>query len=176
MATEQEKNRRTAEQLRLIDDDFLRLYFNDNPDGVRFMLSVILQRNDLKVLHSETQSEYRSLAGRSITLDIYAEDQLGKKYNIEVQRADTGASPKRARFHSSMLDTKLLKKKEKFDLLSETFVIFITENDVMGRVLSLYHFDRRGEETGEYLGDETHIIFVNGAYENPNDSIGRLMH
>lgn len=75
-----------------------------------------------------------------------------------------------------MLDTKLLKKKEKFDQFSETFVIFITENDVMGRDLPLYHFDRRCEETGEYLGDEAHIIFVNGAYENPNDSIGRLMH
>lgn len=75
-----------------------------------------------------------------------------------------------------MLDTKLLKKKEKFDQFSETFVMFITENDVMGRDLPLYHFDRRCEETGEYLGDEAHIIFVNGAYENPNDSIGRLMH
>lgn len=75
-----------------------------------------------------------------------------------------------------MLDTKLLKKKEKFDQLSETFVMFITENDVMGRDLPLYHFDRRCEETGEYLGDEAHIIFVNGVYENPNDSIGRLMH
>ncbi len=42
--------------------------------------------------------------------------------------------------------------------------------------MPLYHFDRRCEETGEYLGDEAHIIFVNGAYENPNDSIGRLMH
>lgn len=110
MATGQKKNRRTAKQLRLIDDDFLRLYFNDNPDGVRFILSVILQRNDLKVIHSETQSEYRSLAGHSITLDIYAEDQLGKKYNIGVQRSDAGASPKRARFHSNILDTKLLKK------------------------------------------------------------------
>lgn len=75
-----------------------------------------------------------------------------------------------------MLDTKLLKKKEKFDQFSETFVMFITENDVMRRDLPLYHFDRRCEETGEYLGDEAHIIFVNGAYENPNDSIGRLMH
>ena len=46
----------------------------------------------------------------------------------------------------------------------------------MGSDLPLYHFDRRCEETGEYLGDEAHIIFVNGAYENPNDSIGRLMH
>lgn len=75
-----------------------------------------------------------------------------------------------------MLDTKLLKKKEKFDQFSETLVMFITENDVMRRDLPLYHFDRRCEETGEYLGDEAHIIFVNGAYENPNDSIGRLMH
>lgn len=131
----------------MIDDDFLRLYFNNNPDGVRSILSVILQRNDLKILRSETQSKYRSLSGRSITLDIYAENQFGKKYNIEVQRADTGASSKRARFHSSMLDTKLLKKKEKFDLLSETFVIFIIENDVMSRDLALYHFDRRCEET-----------------------------
>ena len=37
MATEQEKNRRVAEQLRLIDDDFLRLYFNDNPEGVEYL-------------------------------------------------------------------------------------------------------------------------------------------
>lgn len=176
MTTEQEKNRRAAEQLRLIDDDFLRLYFNDNPDGIKYVLDVILQRQDLKVIRSETQSEYRSLSGRSIALDIYAEDQLGKKYNIEVQRADAGASPKRARFHSSMLDTKLLKKNEKFDLLPETYVIFITENDVMGHGLPLYHFDRRCEETGDYIGDEAHILFVNGSYQNPNNSIGRLMH
>lgn len=79
MATEQEKNRRVAEQLRLIDDDFLRLYFNDNPEGVEYILNILLERQDLKVLHSETQCEYRSLSGRSISLDIYAEDTNGKK-------------------------------------------------------------------------------------------------
>ena len=80
MATEQEKNRRVAEQLRLIDDDFLRLYFNDNPEGVEYILNILLERQDLKVLHSETQCEYRSLSGRSISLDIYAEDTNGKRY------------------------------------------------------------------------------------------------
>ena len=48
MATEQEKNRRVAEQLRLIDDDFLRLYFNDNPEGVEYILNILLERQDLK--------------------------------------------------------------------------------------------------------------------------------
>jgi len=27
-----------------------------------------------------------------------------------------------------------------------------------------------------YLEDDSHIIYVNGAYQNPDDSIGRLMH
>ena len=94
--------------MRLIDDDFLRLYFNDNPEGVEYILNILLERHDLKVLHSETQCEYRSLSGRSVSLDIYAEDIDGKRYNIEIQRADSGAISKRARFHSSMLDTKLL--------------------------------------------------------------------
>ena len=96
MATEQEKNRRVAEQLRLIDDDFLRLYFNDNPEGVEYILNILLERQDLKVLHSETQCEYRSLSGRSISLDIYAEDTNGKRYNIEIQRAEQ---------HQSVLDS-----------------------------------------------------------------------
>ena len=44
MATEQEKNRRVAEQLRLIDDDFLRLYFNNNPEGVEYILNILLEQ------------------------------------------------------------------------------------------------------------------------------------
>ena len=54
--------------------------------------------------------EYKSpiTDGRSIELDIYAEDKEGKIYDIEVQRADSGADVHRARFHSSMLDTKML--------------------------------------------------------------------
>ena len=166
MATEQEKNRRVAEQLRLIDDDFLRLYFNDNPEGVEYILNILLERQDLKVLHSETQCEYRSLSGRSISLDIYAEDTNGKRYNIEIQRADSGATPKRARFHSSMLDTKLLQKKEPFRNLAETFVIMLTEHDIMKHGLPLYHYDRICRETGAYLEDDSHIIYVNGAYQN----------
>lgn len=35
-------------------------------------------------------------------LDIHAVDTVGKKYNIEVQRADKGAGAKRARYNSSV--------------------------------------------------------------------------
>lgn len=51
---------------------------------------------------------------------------------IEIQRADKGADPKRARYHSSILDAHLLRPNDDFKDLPETYVIFITGNDVIG--------------------------------------------
>lgn len=43
-----------------------------------------------------------------IILDIYATDNEQKEYDIEIQRVDSGAKPKRARYHSSLLDANIL--------------------------------------------------------------------
>ena len=58
--------------------------------------------------------------------------------------------------------------------LPESYVIFITENDIFKKGKSLYKIDRYvdGEEL---FNDETHIIYVNGEYKG-NDPIGDLMH
>lgn len=64
-------------------------------------------------------------------MDIYAVDKDGKKYNIEIQRSDIGASPERARFHSSIMDSNSLKVSQGYRELVETYVIFITETDVL---------------------------------------------
>lgn len=50
-----------------------------------------------------------------------------------MQRADKGADRKRARYHSGILDAHLLQPGEDYSELPETFVIFITENDVFGK-------------------------------------------
>lgn len=54
--------------------------------------------------------------------------------------------------------------------------IFITKNDVLGSGLPLYHIDRVVKETGLPFGDGSHIIYVNGSYQNVNDPIGKLVH
>lgn len=98
---------------RLLDDDFMTIVFDRNIEATELVLKIILSRADLKVLEVIAQREYKSpiTGGRSIELDIYAEDAESKIYDIEVQRADDGADVHRARFHSSMLDTKMLKEK-----------------------------------------------------------------
>lgn len=53
-------------------------------------------------------------------------------------------------------------------------MIFITERDVLGRQLPLYHIDRTIRKPGEPFDDGSHLIYVNGAYSG-DDDIGQLM-
>ena len=64
---------------------------------------------DLFVTEVTTQKEIRNPYGRSVRLDIEAADSTGRRFNVEVQRSDRGAVPQRARYYSSMMDTRLLK-------------------------------------------------------------------
>ena len=176
-------------KFRLFDDDFMAKVFEDDIEATEFLLRTILQRDDLVVTESKGQVSVRNLRGRSVRLDIKATDRDGRLYNVEVQRADKGAGAKRARYYSSILDANALlpgkrkkdnavppeKEEHDFDALPETYVIFITENDVLSGNLPLYHIERRIEELGLAFGDESHIIYVNGKYRG-NDAIGRLMH
>nr|WP_300791410.1 PD-(D/E)XK nuclease family transposase [uncultured Acetatifactor sp.] len=165
-------------ELSLLDDNLMTLVFDRNIEATELLLNVILQRNDLKVLEVVGQREYKNpmSGGRSITIDIYAVDGNGKVYDVEVQHAPEGADPHRARFHSSMVDTKMLKAGQKFKEIHDSYVIFITASDVMGAGRALYHVNRVIEETGTYFGDGSHIIYVNGSYKDDNDPVGRLMH
>ena len=166
------------EKLCLLDDNLMTLVFDRNIEATELLLNIILQRDDLKVLEAVAQREYKNpmSGGRSITIDIYARDGNGKIYDIEVQRASSGADVHRARFHSSMIDTKMLKAGQEFQEIHDSYVIFITASDVMGAGRSLYHIDRVIKETGTYFGDGSHIIYVNGSYKDDNDPVGKLMH
>ena len=165
-------------KLNLLDDNLMTLVFDRNIEATELLLNVILQRSDLKVLEVVAQREYKNPmpGGRSITIDIYAKDGKDKVYDIEVQRASAGADVHRARFHSSMIDTKMLKAGQEFNEIHDSYVIFITAGDVMGAGCSLYHIDRVIKETGAYFGDGSHIIYVNGSYKEDSDPIGKLMH
>ncbi len=160
---------------RLLDDDFLTKCFEGDTASIELVLQIVLEKSDLKVLDVRTQVFVENLLNRSVRLDILATDSTGAKLNVEVQRSDKGAGRKRARYNFSMMDANLLKKGEDFDKLPETWVIFITENDVMGKGLPLYPIERCFWGTGEKFEDGSHILYVNGAYRG-DTPVGKLMH
>lgn len=160
---------------RLLDDDFMTKCFEENIEATELVLGIVLNKPDIKVEKVQTQYSMKNIKGRSLRLDIYATDSENKKYNIEIQRADKGAGAKRARYNSSLIDSNILPAGVEVENLGETYVIFITENDVIGKNKPIYHIERYIREAEEYFNDGSHIIYVNASYKDDTD-LGKLMH
>ena len=62
-----------------------------------------------------------------------------------------------------------------FDELPESYVIFITRDDILGYGLPIYHIDKQIKEVGESFQDEAHIIYVNSRKQEDTE-LGGLMH
>ena len=160
---------------RLLDDDFLTKCFDGDPQYIQLVLRIVLEMPDLEVVDVHTQVFVENLLNRSVRLDVLATDSAGRKMNVEIQRADKGAGRKRARYNSSMMDANLLQKGADFDTLPETYVVFITEHDVIGKGKPLYRIGRYIFDTGGRFDDGSHILYVNGEYRDETP-IGKLMH
>ena len=161
-------------KIRLIDDTFFNVCFDNYIEGMQLLLRIFFGRDDLVVRHVVTQQSADNLYGRGVRFDVLAEDSEGKLYDCEIQRANEGAIPRRARYNSSMMDSRELAKGAEFSALPETWVIFITENDIYGAGFPLYHVERVVQELQRPFDDGAHILYVNGA--NRDDTpLGRLM-
>ena len=159
----------TVENFRLIDDDFMRIVFQDDLELAQFVLRIITGIDDLMLTREETQYELKRQGSRAVCLDVHGVDNKGTVYDLEIQRSNTGAEPERARYHSSMIDITNLQPRKPFRSLPTSYVIFITENDVMGDDELVYEYERRNIRTGKPLNDRSHIIYVNTAYNHPED-------
>lgn len=172
--TKKQKMIARLQEFTLMDDDFMTRFFENDKDCTQFVLQTILDNKKLKVIDTEIQKVVKNLEGRSVRLDVYAKDNKGKPYDIEIQRSDKGAGAKRARYNSALMDADITEPGEEAEKLPESYVIFITENDIYKKGKPLYKIDRyvNGEQM---FNDEAHIIYVNGQYKG-DDPIGDLMH
>ena len=175
MDQKQQEDLARLRQLRLIDDDFFSKCFDNDTACVQLVLQIVLDKPDLNVVDVRTQVFVENLLNRSVRLDVLATDSEGRKFNIEIQRSDKGAGRKRARYNSSMMDVNLLEKGNDFEALPETYVIFLTENDVMGLGEAVYEIERCFVKSGKRFGDGSHILYVNGSYRD-DSPVGKLMH
>ncbi|WP_314795512.1 PD-(D/E)XK nuclease family transposase [uncultured Selenomonas sp.] len=161
-------------QLRLMDDTFFNSCFDGNIPCMEVVLRAVLGNDRLRVTEVITQQSVPNLYGRAVRFDALATD--GETiYDIEIQRSDEGAIPRRARFNSSMIDSREVSKGTLFPDLPEAYIIFITEHDVWKRGKPLYTVRRTFEDTEEVFNDGTHILYVNGECQSESP-LGRLMH
>ena len=158
----------------IMDDIFMRNVLKEQ-GCTEYMLQVIMNQKDLQVVEQTLQKDYKNLQGRSAILDCVARDERARQFNVEIQGDNEGASPERARYHSCLLDMNILSPREPFTGLPETYIIFITRNDVLGYDRIICHITRKVEEEGKDFGDGSHIIYVNSK-KREDTELGKLMH
>lgn len=158
----------------LMSDAFMRTVFKDKR-CTEHLLQVIMDDESIKVMEQTIQKDYKNLQGRSAVLDCEAIDGSGRIFDVEIQQEGEEASPKRARYYSGLMDMNNLNAGDNFDLLPETYVIFITSNDVLGHGEPIYHIEKQIKEVQCDFGDGARIIYAD-ASRRDGTKLGRLMH
>lgn len=166
--------------MRLFDDEFMSAVFSDDIETTQLLIRILLNRNDLTVTKSMSQVQKTNLFGKSVKLDVVAEDIFKTEYNIEIQRADAGAGARRIRYHQAMLDSHTLQKGGSYKDLPNLYIIFILEHDIFEKGLPVYRVNKIlniQDKDGNNLpfDDDCNIMYVNGEYKG-DDPLGRLMH
>ena len=156
----------------LMDDLFMQVVLEEQA-CTEYILQTILDKTSLKLMEQRLQKRLPNLHGRALVLDCLCTDEKGLLYNIEVQNSSAGAIPKRARYHAALMDTHTLKKGEKFSKLPESYVIFITDKDVLGEGEQLYQIERVIRKSGNLFKDGSHILYFNTARQDDN-ALGKL--
>ena len=157
--------------LTLMDDLFMQVVLEEQA-CTEYILQTILDKSSLKLKEQRLQKRLPNLHGRALVLDCLCTDD-NLLYNIEVQNSSAGAIPKRARYHAALMDTHTLKKGEKFSKLPESYVIFITDKDVLGEGEQLYQIERVIRKSGNLFKDGSHILYFNTARQDDN-ALGKL--
>ena len=158
--------------LTLMDDLFMQVVLEEQA-CTEYILQTILDKSSLKLMEQRLQKRLPNLHGRALVLDCLCTDEKGLLYNIEVQNSSAGAIPKRARYHAALMDTHTLNKGEKFSKLPESYVIFITDKDVLGEGEQLYQIERVIRKSGNLFKDGSHILYFNTSRQDDN-ALGKL--
>ena len=159
----------------LMDDTFMAKFFENNIEDTEFLLHLILEDDKIRVEKVIGQYSIANLQGHSSRLDIYAVDRYGNHFNVEVQRTNSGAIPKRARYHADMIDVNHLAVGEDYAALKDTYIIFITETDVLHEDRIISRIERSIQESGKLFNDGSHIVYVNGAKRGNDSELARLL-
>ena len=159
--------------MNLMDDTFFAAVMEDT-EACTYVLRVITGIKSLVVRSCKVQYHIRNLTAHSVTLDVIAEDDDGRIYNIEVQKSDNDYHPKRIRYYQANVDVTFLKKGRCYQTLPESYFIFISSFDPFELNDNYYEIERRIKGYGDAVSNGVHEIYLNTKVVN-NREVSELL-
>ena len=161
--------------LRLIDDTLFEAFISDG-DACEELLQVILDNPGLRIDRTTLvpQKTFSIQQGRSVRVDAYVEGEEDTVFNVEIQKSNDTNHVKRARYNAACITVKRSEPGDRFDDIQELYIVYITDFDLFKSGLSAYHVEPCIKETGEFVDNGLHQIYIN-AHGRDGSRTSRLM-
>ena len=133
------------------------------PDICRRLIEKILHVKVARIEYPEREKIIEErIDCKGVRLDVYVEDDANRMFNLEMQVAREDDLAKRIRYYQGLLDLNTLKRGAKYELLRESYIVFICLFDYFRRGKHVYTFRKRcDEDFSLLLGDGATKVFLN---------------
>ena len=158
--------------LRLIDDIFFAACLRDNPRAAEAIIRVALDMPECVVTEMTVQDSLGFNESKGVRFDLKCKGKDGKVFDVEVQKENEKALPRRGRYYFGALTVSSLPSGNKYAELPDSYVLFICEKDPFGQGKACYTFALR-DEKAHLFGDGATIRFFNCSYKG-KDPYGSL--
>ena len=162
------RNTRTLQEL-TFKDGFLFAATLLDGENCRLVLERILEMPIDHVVVSREKSMVYHPDYKGVRLDVYARDDEGTHFDVEMQ-IEAQHVQKRARYYHSQMDMELISTGAEYETLPDGYVIFICDFDPLG--LGKYRYTVRHtlvEDSGFRYEDGIHTIFLNTKGTNEDE-------
>lgn len=151
------------ERLTLADNFIFCKVLEDNPEVCRHLIEILL---NIKIDRIEKPAAEKSVKtdfiSHGIRFDVYVKDGNGRSFDIEIQTTHSTSLAKRARYYQGLMDVDNVQHGAGYDVLNESYVIFLCLGDAFGKGFPVYTFRYRADEDKDFLmNDGTVNIFFN---------------
>ena len=171
--TTREKLIEAGKEYNLLSDAFMSVALRDIP-ACQYVLRILTGIKDLKVCEVRSQYRVSKIESHDAVLDVLAEDETGRLFDLEIQRADTLDHARRTRFYSSMIDSNYLEKGKTYSDLPEVYVIYVSETDLWKAGYTTYELEKKFRKSNVSYDDGQHVLYINAAV-NDGSETAKLM-
>ena len=151
------------ERLTLADNFIFCKVLEDNPEVCKHLIEILL---NLKIDRIEKPAAEKSLKtdfiSHGIRFDVYVKDGNGRSFDIEIQTTHSTSLAKRARYYQGLMDVDNVQHGTGYDVLNESYVVFLCMGDAFGKGFPVYTFRYRADEDKDFLMDDGTVnVFFN---------------
>lgn len=160
---------------RSITSDVVFGHVMSKPENCLRLLQLVVPELNIQKVHDVHKQHVidEGLKEKSVRLDIYAQDDQGRLFDIEMQVVRQQDIGKRIRYYQAQMDKDSLSRGKPYYDLNDSYIIFLCPYDPFYHGRSRYEFSMREDHYHDIkLETGSHLIFLNSKGKDRNQNKG----